>query len=94
VTPSHHQSGTSVKHKTKISKMGKAVVRGELHMPALNAMRTNPILRTFAQRLRADGRPEAVIICAVVRKLIHICYGVLKHKKPFDPNYGNALSTA
>jgi transposase len=94
VTLAHHESGTSVKRKTKISKLGKAVVRGELHMPALNAMRTNPILRTFAERLRAQARPEPVIICAVVRKLIHICFGVLKHKKPFDPNYGLAVSTA
>jgi transposase len=92
VTPAHFESGTSVKHKTKISKMGKAVVRSELHMPALNAMRTNPILRAFAQRLRAKGKPEPVIICAVVRKLIHLCYGVLKHKQPFDPNYGLAVS--
>lgn len=93
VTPAHHQSGTSVKHKTKISKMGKSVVRGELYMPALNAMRTNPILRTFAERLRAAGKPEPVIICAVIRKLLHICYGVLKHKQPFDPNYGSAPAT-
>lgn len=94
VTPAHYESGTSVKHKSKLSKMGKAVVRGELHLPALNAMRTNPILRTFAERLRAAGKPEPVIICAVVRKLIHICYGVLKHKQPFDPTYGLAASTA
>jgi transposase len=94
VTPAHHESGTSVKHKTKISKMGKAAVRGELHMPALNAMRTNPILHAFAERLRAAGKPEPVIICAVVRKLIHICYGVLKNKTPFDPNYGLAVASA
>lgn len=94
VTPAHHQSGTSVKHKTKISKIGKSVVRSELFMPALNAMRTNPVLRTFAQRLRAKGCPELVIVCAVIRKLIHLCYGVLKHKKPFDPTYGLASSPA
>ena len=93
-TPSHCQSGTSVHRRPKLSKMGKAAVRGELHMPALNAMRTNPVLRTFAERLRADGKPEPVIIAAVVRKLIHICYGVLKHKTPFDPNYGLLTSTA
>jgi transposase len=92
VTPAHHQSGSSVKHKTKISKIGKSVIRSELFMPAMNAMRTNPILRTFADRMRAKGHPELVIICAVIRKLIHICYGVLKHKKPFDPNYGLASS--
>jgi transposase len=88
VTPSHHESGSSVHKRPKISKVGKAAVRGELHMPALNAMRTNPILRDFAERLRAKGRPEPVIIGAVIRKLLHICYGVLKHQTPFDPNYG------
>jgi transposase len=90
VTPAQHESGSSVKHKTKISKMGKQVIRSELYMPALNAMRTNPLLRPFAERLRKKGLPEPVIICAVIRKLLHICYGVLKHKRPFDPTYGLA----
>jgi len=94
VTPAHHESGATVRKRSKLSKMGKAAVRGELHLPALNAMRTNPILRTFAERLRAKGKPEPVIIGAVVRKLLHICYGVLKHRTPFDPNYGLKMSTA
>jgi transposase len=88
VTPAHYESGTTVHKPPKLSKMGKAAVRGELYMPALTAMRTNPILVAFAQRLRARGKPEPVIIGAVIRKLLHICYGVLKHKTPFDPNYG------
>jgi transposase len=92
VTPAHHESGSSVKHKTKISKIGKRVIRSELYLPAMNAMRTNPLLRPFAERLRKKGLPEPVIICAVVRKLIHLCYGVLKHQKPFDPTYGLAAA--
>jgi transposase len=88
VTPAHHESGATVRKRPKLSKMGKAAVRGELYLPALNAMRTNPILRTFAERLRAKGKPEPVIIGAVIRKLLHICYGVLKNKTPFDPKYG------
>jgi transposase len=88
VTPAHYESGSTVRKRPKLSKMGKAAVRGELYMPALTAMRTNPILSAFAQRLRAKGKPEPVIIGAVMRKLLHICYGVLKHKTPFDPHYG------
>jgi transposase len=94
VTPAHHESGERVHKRPHLSKLGKAAVRGELHMPALNAMRTNPPLRAFAQRLRQRGKPEPLIIAAVVRKLLHICYGVLKHKTPFDPEYGLRLSTA
>ena len=84
-TPAHHESGSSVRRLPKLSKIGKAAVRGELYMPVLNAMRTNPVLRALAERLRAHGKPEPVIIAAVTRKLLHICYGVLKNKTPFDP---------
>jgi transposase len=93
-TPAHHESGSSVHRRPKLSKIGKAAVRGELYMPVLNAMRTNPLLRAFAQRLRADGKPEPVIIAAVTRKLLHICYGVLKNKTPFDPTHGLVRSPA
>lgn len=92
-TPAHHESG-NMRRRVKLSKVGKAAVRGELHMPALNAMRTNPLLCAFAERLRQDNKPEPVIICAVVRKLLHIIYGVLKNKTPFDPNYGRTATTA
>jgi transposase len=94
VTPAHPESGERVHKRPHLSKLGKAAVRGELHLPALNAMRTNPILRAFATRLRQRGKPEPLIIAAVVRKLLHICYGVLKHKTPFDPDYGLQLAPA
>ena len=31
--------------------------------------------------------PQIVIIGAIMNKLLHIIYGVLKHQKPFDPEY-------
>lgn len=54
-----------------------------LYMPAVVAMRHNPILSAFAGRLRAAGKPGRVTICAVMRKLMHIVYGVLRSRKPF-----------
>jgi hypothetical protein len=50
------------------------------------AMRHNPILRAFAQRLRAAGHAPKSIIVAVMRKLLHLAYGVLKSGQPFDPH--------
>jgi transposase len=88
VTPAEHASGDTVRRRTRISKMGKASIRGALYWPAISAMKHNPPVAAFAQRLRARGKPEKVIIVAVIRKLIHIIYGVLKNKKPFDPNHG------
>jgi transposase len=94
LTPSHHESGTSVRRRPKLSKVGKAAVRGYLYLPALNAMRTNPILHAFAARLRKRHKPEMVIVAAVMRKLLHLAYGVLKNRTPFDPNYALAVSTS
>jgi predicted amidophosphoribosyltransferase len=59
----------------------------EPFFPAMSAMRYNPICKEFAARLKAQGKPQIVIIGAIMNKLLHIIYGVLKHQKPFDPEY-------
>jgi transposase len=87
VSPANHESGETVRKKTKLSKVGKAAVRGALYFPAMSAIRFNPFIRNLAQRLREKGKTEMVIIGAAMRKLLYLAYGVLKHKKPFDPNY-------
>ncbi len=56
-------------------------------MPALAAMRFNPIMQTFVKRLEKRGKSRMTIVGAVMRKLVHMAYGVLKHGQPFDPNY-------
>ena len=90
VTTSHFSSGSSVRRRPKISRMGKASIRGALYLPALTAMKHNPIVRALAERLEAKGKPKKVIIVAAMRKLMHLAYGVLKNKKLFDPNYASA----
>ena len=92
LTPSHHTSGSSVRKRPKLSKMGKAAVRGVLYWPAITAIQHNPIIRAFAERLRAKGKSNKVIIAAAMRKLLHLAYGVLKHQRPFDPDYVNTPS--
>jgi transposase len=94
VTPAHHESGDTVHRKPKMSKVGKATIRSVLYFPALTAMRFNPLIRTFAERLEKHGKHKMAIIVAVMRKLIHLAYGVLKHKMPFDPNFGSSLQPA
>jgi transposase len=49
-------------------------------------MRRCPGFKAFAARLAAKGKPKKVIIGAVMRKLMHIVYGVLKHRTPYDPS--------
>ena len=89
LNPSHHESGSSVKRRPRLSKIGKASVRTALYLPALTAMRYNPLIQAFVKRLEAKGKHTMVIIAAVMRKLLHIAYGVLKNKKAFDPEYSH-----
>jgi transposase len=85
LTPSHYESGTSVRRRPRMSKMGKAGIRAALYWPAITAMTRCPATKAFAEKLAARGKPKKVIIGAVMRKLVHICYGVLKHQTPYDP---------
>jgi transposase len=85
LTPSHYESGTSVRRRPKLSKQGKAGIRAALYWPAITAMTRCPAIKAFAARLAARGKPKQVVIGAVMRKLVHICYGVLKHQTPYDP---------
>jgi transposase len=87
IAPKHRQSGTSVRGRTCMSKIGNAKVRKSFFMPALVAMRHNPIFIEMRARLLKAGKPKMLIVGAVMRKLIHIIYGVLKNDLPFDPNF-------
>lgn len=86
LTPKRHESGTSVHGKTRLSKIGHADLRRLLYFPAMNAIRHNPLLKAFADRLRQSGKPPKLILAAAMRKLLHIAFGVLKSGKPFNPN--------
>lgn len=70
-----------------MSKNGSARLRKALFYPAMSAMRYNPVCIAFAERLRAKGKKQIVIIGAVMTKLLHLIYGVLKSRKPFDPTH-------
>jgi transposase len=84
LVPRERQSGTN-RPRAHLSKLGSARLRWALYFPAITAMRCNPTLRTFSARLRAAGKPKMVVVAAVMRKLLHIVYGVLKHQTAFNP---------
>ena len=86
LVPRRELSGTSVRRNRGLGKEGNRYLRKALYMPALVAIKYNAPLRHFASRLRAAGKPKMSIVCAVMRKLIHIAFGVLKHQKPFNPS--------
>ena len=85
VTPQKRQSGTSLKQ-TSLSKLGNGRIRKGLYFPAIVAQQHNKIIRDFAARLAQNGKTSMQIICAAMRKLLHIAFGVLKNNSPFNPN--------
>jgi len=87
LVPQERQSGSSLRGKARLSKKGNRRLRRLLYWPAIVAIRHNPVLAAFARRLREAGKPKMVVIAAVMRKLLHLVFGVLKHQRPFDPNW-------
>ena len=85
VTPKKRESGTSLKQ-TNLSKLGNGRLRKGLYFPAIVATRHNKIIKEFASRLEKNGKTAMQIVCAAMRKLLHIAFGVLKHNCPFNPN--------
>lgn len=84
LNPRQHQSGK--KRSTHgISRMGRGSLRAALYMPALVAKRHNPRLSDWAETLKQRGLSSKQVIVAVMRKLVHIAYGVLKSDRVFDP---------
>lgn len=87
IAPRHYRSGSSVRGRTRMSKVGRSSLRKAFYMPALVGLRFNPVLADLGRRLKEAGKPPMLIIGAAMRKLVHIIYGVLKNKMPFDANY-------
>jgi hypothetical protein len=55
-----------------------------LYFLAIVARQHNEIVKEFGKRLKKRGKTPMQIVCAAMRKLLHIAFGVLKNKQPFD----------
>lgn len=82
--PRQHESGSSVCAKPRMSKVGHAFLRKALYMPAMVALYKTTWGKAFRLRLEASGKAPKLIIGAMMRKLIHVAFGVLRSGKPFD----------
>lgn len=92
VTPRERTSGTSVRGKPRVSRIGNARLRKALFLPAMVARRCNPVITPFCERLLARGKAKRQVIGAAMRKLLHLAYGVLKSGRPFDPNFATTAT--
>lgn len=88
--PRQHESGSSVRGRTRMSKIGHSYLRKALYMPAVVALHRTDWGKTMHQRLAANGKSAMVMIGAMMRKLIHVAFSVIKSGKPFNPDLHNA----
>jgi transposase len=92
--PQERTSGSSVRGRGHIGPLGPASLRKALYLPAIVAMRVNPALRVFAERLRAKGKRPKVVITAVMRKLLLLAWTLLRTGQPFSPTHHVQLAGA
>ena len=83
--PRQHESGSSVRGKPRMSKVGHSFLRKAMYMPAMVTVYRTAWGKRFGQRLRAAGKAKKLIIGAMMRKLVHVAFGVLRSGKIFDP---------
>jgi transposase len=92
--PQERSSGSSVRSRGHISPLGPAALRKALYLPAIVAMRANPTLRVFAERLRAKGKRPKVVITAVMRKLLLLAWTLLRTGQPYSPRFAHDMQLA
>lgn len=81
------QSGTSVRGKGHICKMGKAQIRRILYMCSWAAKRCNKACMEMYERLKKKGKPEKVIKIAIANKLLKQAYAIAINQRQYQENY-------
>jgi len=84
LVPIQNESGSSLRGRSRISKAGNPVIRAKLYMAAISALQHNPDIKIQNQRLLKNGKSKMSALCAAMRKLVHICFGVIKHQEPYQ----------
>ena len=92
LNPRRHQSGTSIDRLTRISKIGNAVLRAALYMPAMSAMRYNPAIVALVTRLKSRGRlkPKQIVVAAM-RKLVGSVLRCAENRQTFRSGDSDGL---
>ena len=84
LNPIEKQSGKTRYRRPRLSKAGNGRFRQSLYFPAMVATRKNPDIKAQYDRLLAAEKSKMCALGAAMRKLVHICFGVLKHQRPYE----------
>jgi len=84
LNPIEKESGSTRYRRPRLSKAGNGRLRQSLFFPAMVASSKNPDIKAQNERLLAAGKTKMCALGAAMRKLVHICYGVLKNQQPYE----------
>lgn len=92
VAPFEHSSGSSVRGKTRVSKMAAISIKKLLTMGARSAILHDPELKAYAERKMAEGKHYFNVVNAVRNKLITRVFACVKGNRTYQKNYVHALA--
>jgi transposase len=88
--PRIFESGSSVHRRGTVASGGRRLVRHQLYMPALVAMKHNVQIHRWAATLKERGKTGKQIVVAVIHRLMRLAVGVLKNQTEYQPNWRTA----
>jgi transposase len=91
IAPFEHQSGSSIKGKTRVSSMGNKNVKKLLHLAALSATIAKGDMRIYYERKVAEGKNKMLILNAIRNKIVARVFACVKQNRLFEKNYSNSL---
>jgi transposase len=94
VVPFEHSSGTSVRGKTRVSKMANRHLKTKLTLAAQNAVRFDPELKEYYQRKLREGKNNWLVLNNVKNKLIHRIFAVVRDRQMYEKQYVHPLKQA
>lgn len=92
ITPTIRQSGSSVRGKSRISKVGNQKLRNLLFLCAFSACKHNKACREIYQRLVNKGKSKKLALIAVANKLLKQAFAIAKSGLPYDENFVSKLT--
>lgn len=87
ICPRIFESGSSVKGKARICKMGMSKIRASLYVCSWSAKRCNKACRDLYERLLAKGKAKKLALIAVANKLLKQAFAIAKTKSKYQQNY-------
>ena len=91
ICPRLFESGTSVKGKARICKMGMSRIRAMLYVCSWSAMRYNKACKELYERLVAKGKAKKLALIAVANKLLKQAFAIATQKTKYNENYSNHI---